>query len=85
MEIVSGDPNDVLNDEMKVMEVVDQEVYGLVGVVVLTSGDGSGRVLYDAACLLKSVIRDRVFLLKKMQIMLTGLGERGSQAGDIQR
>lgn len=58
------DPNDVLDDEGKVvLDVVDQAVSGLVGVVVLNCGDGSGRILYDAACLLKSVIRDRAYLL----------------------
>ncbi|XP_071738249.1 probable transmembrane GTPase FZO-like, chloroplastic [Rutidosis leptorrhynchoides] len=61
--VLELNPNDVLDDEMKVIEVVDQAVSGIVGVVVLNSGDGSGRVLYDAACMLKSVIRDRAYLL----------------------
>lgn len=53
----------MLDDGNTVVEAVDEAVSGLVGVVVLNSGEGSGRNLYDAACLLKSVIRDRAYLL----------------------
>lgn len=56
-------PEDVLDDGKLVLDAVDQAVSGLVGVVVLNCGDGSGRNLYDAACLLKSVIRDRAYFL----------------------
>ncbi|KAI7755491.1 hypothetical protein M8C21_031665 [Ambrosia artemisiifolia] len=60
-------PDQVLLDDgggnMVVLDVVDQAVSWVVGVVVLECGDGNGRVLYDAACLLKSVVRDRAYLL----------------------
>ncbi|KVH94393.1 Aldolase-type TIM barrel [Cynara cardunculus var. scolymus] len=61
--VLQLDPEDVLDDGNRVVEVVDEAVSGLVGIVVLNSGEGSGRNLYDAACLLKSVIRDRAYLL----------------------
>ncbi|KAK9067624.1 hypothetical protein SSX86_011735 [Deinandra increscens subsp. villosa] len=61
--VLQLDPEQVLGDEKLILDVVDQAVSGVVGVVVLNCGDGSGRVLYDAACLLKSVIRDRAYLL----------------------
>ncbi|KAD6120139.1 hypothetical protein R6Q59_026156 [Mikania micrantha] len=61
--VLQLNPEQVLDDRKLILDVVDQAVSGVVGVVVLNCGDGSGRVLYDAACLLKSVIRDRAYLL----------------------
>ncbi|CAH1447406.1 unnamed protein product [Lactuca virosa] len=61
--VLQLNPEDVLDDGKLVLDAVDQAVSGLVGVVVLNCGDGSGRNLYDAACLLKSVIRDRAYFL----------------------
>lgn len=55
-------PEDVLDDKL-VLDVIDDAVSGRVGIVVLNCGEGNGRNLYDAACLLKSVIRDRAYLL----------------------
>lgn len=55
-----------MNDEKSksVIDVVDKAVSRFVGVVVLNCGnDGNGRILYDAGCLLKSIIRDRAYLL----------------------
>ncbi|KAI3688918.1 hypothetical protein L2E82_46852 [Cichorium intybus] len=61
--VLQLNPEDVLDDGKRVLDVVDQAVSGLVRVVLLNCGDGSGRSLYDAACLLKSVIRDPVYFL----------------------
>ncbi|KAI3760094.1 hypothetical protein L1987_50484 [Smallanthus sonchifolius] len=61
--VLQMNPEEVLDGGKLVVDAVDQAVSGVVGVVVLNCGDGSGRVLYDAACLLKSVIRDRAYLL----------------------
>ncbi|KDP21464.1 hypothetical protein JCGZ_21935 [Jatropha curcas] len=46
-----------------VLDFIDKAVVKWVGIVVLNCGDGSGKALYEAACLLKSVIRDRAYLL----------------------
>ncbi|KAM0027846.1 putative dynamin GTPase [Helianthus debilis subsp. tardiflorus] len=61
--VLQLNPEQVLDGGNMVLDVVDQAVSGVVGVVVLNCGDGNGRVLYDAACLLKSVVRDRAYLL----------------------
>ncbi|KAJ0882462.1 putative dynamin GTPase [Helianthus annuus] len=61
--VLQLNPEQVLDGGKMVLDVVDQAVSGVVGVVVLNCGDGNGRVLYDAACLLKSVVRDRAYLL----------------------
>lgn len=46
------------------LDWVDKAVSKWVGIVVLNGGDGgSGKSLYEAACLLKSVVRDRAYLL----------------------
>uniref|UniRef100_A0A2P2LGQ9 Uncharacterized protein MANES_05G076100 n=1 Tax=Rhizophora mucronata TaxID=61149 RepID=A0A2P2LGQ9_RHIMU len=45
------------------LDFVDKAVSKWVGIVVLDGGDGSGKRLYDAACFLKSVVRDRAFFL----------------------
>ncbi|KAK6940817.1 hypothetical protein RJ641_030348, partial [Dillenia turbinata] len=46
-----------------VVDAIDQAVSKYVGIVILNGGDGSGGKLYEAACLLKSVIRDRAYLM----------------------
>ncbi|KAJ9543227.1 hypothetical protein OSB04_022934 [Centaurea solstitialis] len=62
--VLQLDPEEVLDGGDSVVDVVDEAVSGLVGIVVLNSGEGSGgRKLYDAACVLKSVVRDRAYLL----------------------
>lgn len=58
---VSSD--DVFRDDKAVLNVIDHAVSDTVGIVVLTGGEGSGKKLYEAACLLKSVIKDRAYLL----------------------
>ncbi|KAJ4968941.1 hypothetical protein NE237_015642 [Protea cynaroides] len=45
------------------LDVVDVAVSKWVGIVVLDGSPGSSGRLYEAACLLKSVIRDRAYLL----------------------
>lgn len=53
---------DVLRDETVVNEI-DQAISGRVDVVVLNGDGSSGGKLYEAACLLKSVIKGRAYLL----------------------
>lgn len=55
--------DDLFRDEKAVTDLVDDAVSDKVGIVVLAGGEGSGKKLYEAACLLKSVIRDRAYLL----------------------
>ncbi|KAL1547250.1 putative transmembrane GTPase FZO-like, chloroplastic [Salvia divinorum] len=55
--------DDLARDEKAVIDLVDDAVSDRVGIVVLTGGEGSGKRLYEAACLLKSVIGDRAYLL----------------------
>lgn len=53
---------DVLRDE-KVIDEIDQAISGRVDVVVLSDDGASGGKLYEAACLLKSLIKGRAYLL----------------------
>ncbi|XP_043691420.1 probable transmembrane GTPase FZO-like, chloroplastic isoform X2 [Telopea speciosissima] len=46
-----------------VLDFIDAAVSKWVGIVVLDGSPGSGGRLYEAACLLKSVLRDRAYLL----------------------
>ncbi|XP_042007040.1 probable transmembrane GTPase FZO-like, chloroplastic [Salvia splendens] len=55
--------DDLDRDEKAVIDLVDDAVSDRVGIVVLAGGAGSGKKLYEAACLLKSVIGDRAYLL----------------------
>ncbi|KAJ8543169.1 hypothetical protein K7X08_005692 [Anisodus acutangulus] len=55
---------DVLRDnEITVVGEIDKAVSGRVDVVVLSGGGASGGKLYEVACLLKSVIKGRAYLL----------------------
>ncbi|CAA3028317.1 probable transmembrane GTPase FZO-like, chloroplastic isoform X1 [Olea europaea subsp. europaea] len=54
---------EVLRDSDNVLDVIDNAVSDRVGIVVLNGEGASGKKLYEAACLLKSVIRDRSYLL----------------------
>lgn len=50
--------------DKSVLDFVDGAVAKIrVGIVVVNGGEGGGGKLYEAACLLKSVIRDRAYLL----------------------
>ncbi|XP_043812680.1 probable transmembrane GTPase FZO-like, chloroplastic isoform X2 [Manihot esculenta] len=55
-------PDDVLSGG-DALDLIDKVVSKWVGIVVLNGGDGTGKTLYEAACLLKSVVRDRAYLL----------------------
>lgn len=55
--------DEVFRDNKAVLDVIDDSVADRVGIVVLTGGGGGGKMLYEAACLLKSVIRERAYLL----------------------
>ncbi|KAF2314881.1 hypothetical protein GH714_037039 [Hevea brasiliensis] len=55
-------PDDVLSGG-DALDFIDKAVSKWVGIVVLNGVDGSGKKLYEAACLLKSVVRDRAYLL----------------------
>lgn len=47
-----------------VLDLLDKAVANsVVGIVVLRGGGASGGKLYEAACLLKSVIKERAYLL----------------------
>ncbi|KAL6968327.1 hypothetical protein U1Q18_034131 [Sarracenia purpurea var. burkii] len=55
-------PEEVLGDP-SVVDAIDEAVSRRVGILVLNGGVGSGGRLYEAACLLKSVVRDRAYLM----------------------
>ncbi|CAI0400729.1 unnamed protein product [Linum tenue] len=56
-------PEEVLSGGDDTLDLIDRAVSRWVGIVVLDAGDGGGKTLYEAACLLKSVVRDRAYLL----------------------
>lgn len=58
-------PQDVLQDNRDVLSLIDDAVSkNWIGIVVLNDGgDASGGKMYEAACLLKSVIGGRAYLL----------------------
>lgn len=62
-------PEEVLDDGgggggvTAAVDAIDEAVSEKVGLVVLSGSEGSGKRLYEAACLLKSVVRDRAYLL----------------------
>ncbi|KAL5701788.1 hypothetical protein ACHQM5_027090 [Ranunculus cassubicifolius] len=59
--ILQLNADDVFNKE--IMSYLDVIVSKWVGIVVLDGGSGSGGRLYEAACLLKSIIRERAYVL----------------------
>ncbi|KAK3001156.1 LOW QUALITY PROTEIN: hypothetical protein RJ639_021752 [Escallonia herrerae] len=61
--VLQLNPEEVLEDK-SALNAVDDAVSKWVGIVVLNGGEGSGGgKLYEAARLLKSVIRDRAYLM----------------------
>ncbi|KAL3517570.1 hypothetical protein ACH5RR_020159 [Cinchona calisaya] len=55
---------EVLENRTDAVELIDTAVANsVVGIVVLRGGGAAGGKLYEAACLLKSVIKDRAYLL----------------------
>ncbi|XP_050236662.1 probable transmembrane GTPase FZO-like, chloroplastic isoform X2 [Mercurialis annua] len=62
--VLQVQPDDVLVNG-NALDFIDKAVSkAFVGIVVLNGGaDGGGKTLYEAACLLKSVVKDRAYLL----------------------
>lgn len=56
------DPDDVLVGD-DALDLIDKAVSKWVGILVLNGREASGGRLYEAACKLKSVVRDRAYLL----------------------
>lgn len=56
------DPEDVLAGD-DVLDLIDKAVSKWVGILVLNGREANGGRLYEAACKLKSVVRDRAYLL----------------------
>ncbi|KAL5792944.1 hypothetical protein ACOSP7_001538 [Xanthoceras sorbifolium] len=46
-----------------VLDLIDEAVAKFVGIVVLNGGEASGKSVYEAACLLKSLVKDRAYFL----------------------
>ncbi|KAJ6681361.1 TRANSMEMBRANE GTPASE FZO [Salix koriyanagi] len=64
--VLQLDPEDVIRGGSEALGLIDKAVSKSVGIVVLNGsigGGGSGKSLYEAACLVKSVVRDRAYLL----------------------
>ncbi|XP_027366745.1 probable transmembrane GTPase FZO-like, chloroplastic isoform X2 [Abrus precatorius] len=61
--ILQLDPDDVLSGGDSAFNLIDKAVSKYVGIVVLASDEASGGKLYEAACLLKSLVQDRAYLL----------------------
>ena len=57
------DPDEVLGSDDEALDVVDRAVAKWVGIVVLSGGEATGGKVYEAACKLKAVIKDRAYLL----------------------
>ncbi|XP_015892113.3 probable transmembrane GTPase FZO-like, chloroplastic [Ziziphus jujuba] len=61
--VLQLEPNDVLADGDGTLELIDKAVSKWVRIVVLNGAEASGGKLYEAACKLKSLVRDRAYLL----------------------
>ncbi|XP_050363096.1 probable transmembrane GTPase FZO-like, chloroplastic [Argentina anserina] len=57
------DPEDVFASDYDVLALVDKAVSKWVGILVLDGRQANGGRLYDAACKLKSLVKDRAYLL----------------------
>lgn len=60
--VLQLDPDDVLVGD-DALDLIDKAVSKWVGILVLNGREASGGRLYEAACKLKSVVRDRAYLL----------------------
>ncbi|KAK1561189.1 hypothetical protein Q3G72_035297 [Acer saccharum] len=60
--VLQLDPDEVLAGG-NVLDLIDEAVAKFVGIVVLNGGEASGKSLYEAACLLKSLVKDRAYFL----------------------
>jgi len=61
--ILQLNSDQILTRGESALDLIDKAVSKSVGIVILTSNEQSGGKLYEAACLLKSLIRDRAYLL----------------------
>uniref|UniRef100_A0A6M2EJ57 G domain-containing protein n=1 Tax=Populus davidiana TaxID=266767 RepID=A0A6M2EJ57_9ROSI len=64
--VLQLDPEDVIRGGSEALDLIDKAVSKSVGIVILNGsigGGGSGKSLYEAACLVNSVVRDRAYLL----------------------
>ncbi|XP_073223809.1 probable transmembrane GTPase FZO-like, chloroplastic isoform X1 [Cicer arietinum] len=61
--ILQLNPDDILTRDQSALDMIDKAVSKSVGIVVLSSNEQSGGKLYEAACMLKSLVRDRAYLL----------------------
>ncbi|XP_044487086.1 probable transmembrane GTPase FZO-like, chloroplastic [Mangifera indica] len=60
--VLQLEPDEVLTGG-NVLDLIDQAVAKFVGIVLLNDGDASGKSVYDAACVLKSLVKDRAYFL----------------------
>ncbi|KAB2605305.1 hypothetical protein D8674_005022 [Pyrus ussuriensis x Pyrus communis] len=74
--VLQLDPDEVLAGE-DALNLVDKAVSKWVGVLVLNGRDSSGGRLYEAACKLKSVIRDRAYLLISERVDIAAAANAG--------
>ncbi|KAG6774473.1 hypothetical protein POTOM_021826 [Populus tomentosa] len=64
--VLQLDPEDVIRGGSEALDLIDKAVSKSVGIVIINGsigGGGSGKSLYEAACLVNSVVRDRAYLL----------------------
>ena len=65
--VLQLESEDVIRGGSEASDLIDKAVSKSVGIVVLNGcsdgGGGSGKSLYEAACLVKSLVRDRAYLL----------------------
>ncbi|RDY12542.1 putative transmembrane GTPase FZO-like, chloroplastic, partial [Mucuna pruriens] len=61
--VLQLDPDEVLAAGTDAFALIDKAVSKWVGIVLLSSNEASGGKLYEAACSLKSLLRDRAYLL----------------------
>ncbi|XP_031263788.1 probable transmembrane GTPase FZO-like, chloroplastic [Pistacia vera] len=60
--VLQLEPGEVLAGG-NVLDLINEAVAKFVGIVVLNGGDASGKSVYEAACLLKSLVKDRAYFL----------------------
>lgn len=60
--VLQLEPDEVLAGA-DVLDLIDEAVAKFVGIVVLNGGEAGGKRVYEAACTLKSLVRDRAYFL----------------------
>lgn len=61
--ILQLNPDEILTRGDTALNLIDKAVSKSVGIVILASNEQTGGKLYEAACMLKSLVRDRAYLL----------------------